>query len=120
MNVVLNGTLFSTVLHPPSVSVTVTLQQLYKLKTAKVFDRSKCRSPDSEDDPFAIQHINLCEETRLLLVAGHTHLMLFKYSKSDSSIDVTVSTASRCFMTLLHDFALSYMTSYLLSVDQCV
>ena len=68
----------------------MTLQQLYKLKTAKVFDRNKCRSPDNEDDPFAIQHIYLCEETRLLLVAGHTHLILFKYSKTDSSIDLTV------------------------------
>ena len=68
----------------------MTLQQLYKLKSAKMFDRSKCR-PDSEEDPFAIQHIYLCEDTRLLLLAGHTHVVLFRYSKSDSVIDLIVS-----------------------------
>ena len=68
-----------------------TLQVLYKVKTAKVFDKSKCRSPDSDDDPFAIQHIQLCLESRLLVVAGITHAILFRFSKQESSsVDPTV------------------------------
>ena len=68
-----------------------TLQVLYKVKTAKVFDKSKCRLPDSDDDPFAIQHIQLCLESRLLVVAGITHVILFRFSKQESSsIDPTV------------------------------
>ena len=68
-----------------------TLQVLYKVKTAKVFEKSKCRLPDSDDDPFAIQHIQLCLESRLLVVAGITHVILFRFSKQESSsIDPTV------------------------------
>lgn len=70
---------------------TVTLLVLYKLKTAKVFERSKCRSPDPDDDPFAIQHLQLCTESRLLVVAGLTHIILFRFSKTENSIDPPVS-----------------------------
>lgn len=42
-----------------------TLQILYKLKTAKIFERPRTRSLDStDDDPLAIQVISLCAESR--------------------------------------------------------
>ena len=69
----------------------VSLQVLYKLKTAKVFERHKCRKPDPEDDPFAIQHIHLCMESRLLVVAGLTHCILFHFTKQETACEVSVS-----------------------------
>jgi hypothetical protein len=40
----------------------VTLQVLYKLKTAKIFEKPKKESQD--DDPFAVYLIYLCPESR--------------------------------------------------------
>ncbi|CAG5117349.1 unnamed protein product, partial [Candidula unifasciata] len=68
----------------------VTLQFLYKLKTAKVFEKPKRLSQDKEDDPFAIQMIFLCLESRMLCVAGPTHCALFRFSKQEISVE-TVS-----------------------------
>ncbi|XP_076058253.1 syntaxin-binding protein tomosyn isoform X2 [Oratosquilla oratoria] len=67
----------------------VSLQVLYKLKTAKVFEKPRTRSIDGDEDPFAIQHISLCPESRLLCVAGATvHLILFKYCKQETYSEV--------------------------------
>ncbi|XP_056630507.1 syntaxin-binding protein 5 isoform X1 [Diorhabda sublineata] len=68
-----------------------TLQVLYKLKTAKVFEKPKARSLESEDEPFAIEIISLCPESRKLCVAGaSSHVILFTYKKTDSFDEVTV------------------------------
>lgn len=63
-----------------------TLQILYKLKTAKIFERPRTRSMDgNDDDPLAIQMISLCPESRRLCVAGASgHVILFKFRKSES------------------------------------
>ncbi|XP_069687283.1 syntaxin-binding protein 5 isoform X2 [Periplaneta americana] len=63
-----------------------TLQVLYKLKTAKVFEKPRSRSVDGTDeDPFAIQLISLCPESRKLCVAGaSSHVVLFKFRKLES------------------------------------
>ncbi|XP_042869439.1 syntaxin-binding protein 5-like isoform X1 [Penaeus japonicus] len=67
----------------------VSLQVLYKLKTAKVFEKPRTRSIDGDEDPFAIQHIFLCPESRLFCVAGATaHVILFKYSKQETTGEV--------------------------------
>ncbi|XP_023722395.2 syntaxin-binding protein 5 isoform X4 [Cryptotermes secundus] len=62
------------------------LQVLYKLKTAKVFEKPRSRSVDGVDeDPFAIQLISLCPESRKLCVAGaSSHVILFKFRKLES------------------------------------
>ncbi len=78
----------------------VTLQVLYKLKTSKVFERHKCRSPDVEEDPFAIQQISMCSESRLMCVAGLTHVLLFTFSKKESSVECTVSTWSTYYLNI--------------------
>ncbi|XP_052807646.1 syntaxin-binding protein 5-like isoform X3 [Mya arenaria] len=67
----------------------VTLQVLYKLKTAKLFEKPKNRVLEGqEDDPFAIYMIYLDQESRLLTLAGATHVMLFKFSKSEATLEV--------------------------------
>ncbi|CAG9861179.1 unnamed protein product [Phyllotreta striolata] len=68
-----------------------TLQVLYKLKTAKVFEKPKSRSLESEDDPFAVQILSLCPESRKLCVAGaSSHVILFTYKKTETADEVTV------------------------------
>ena len=70
----------------------VLLQILYKLKTAKIFEKPKAKSLDGQDDdPFAIQQIALCAESRLLCVANaSSHVLLFRFSKSESMTEVPV------------------------------
>lgn len=71
--------------------LTVSLQFLYKLKTAKVFEKPKKPSEDKDDDPFAIQSIFLCLESRILCVAGPTHCVVFRFSKQETSVEIVVS-----------------------------
>lgn len=67
----------------------VTLQVLYKVKSAKLFEKPKCKNSEgTDDDPFAIQMIQLCRESRMLCVAGATHVMLFKFNKQESQHEV--------------------------------
>ncbi|CAH0553963.1 unnamed protein product [Brassicogethes aeneus] len=68
-----------------------TLQVLYKLKTAKVFEKPKSRSLDSEEDPFAVEIISLCPESRKLCIAGaSSHVILFTYQKKEVTDEITV------------------------------
>ncbi|XP_065169293.1 syntaxin-binding protein 5 isoform X4 [Atheta coriaria] len=68
-----------------------TLQVLYKLKSAKVFEKPNKRSLDSDEEPFAVQLISLCPESRKLAVAGaSSYVILFTYNKKDANDDVTV------------------------------
>ena len=71
--------------------IAVTLQFLYKLKTAKVFERHKAKSSDEDDDPYALQHLHLCPESRILCVAGATHVVIFRFSKQEANVDTPVS-----------------------------
>ncbi|KAL8621917.1 hypothetical protein ACOMHN_046121 [Nucella lapillus] len=66
----------------------VSLQILYKLKTAKIFDKPKRGSESQDDDPFAIQIIFLCPESRRLCVAGASHVMLFRFCKQELTLEV--------------------------------
>ncbi|KAL6445030.1 hypothetical protein ACFW04_002154 [Cataglyphis niger] len=66
-----------------------TLQVLYKLKTAKLFEKTRTRSIDAEEDPLAIQLIFLCPESRKLAIAGSgKHIVLFKFKKVESMSEV--------------------------------
>jgi syntaxin-binding protein 5 len=72
----------------------VTLQVLYKLKTAKVFEKPRSKpekGQELDEDPFAIQNIYLDAESRLMTIAGLTHVLVFKFSKQESIIDLPVS-----------------------------
>ncbi|CAL7951262.1 unnamed protein product [Xylocopa violacea] len=72
-----------------------TLQVLYKLKTAKLFEKGRTRSIDSEEDPLAIQLIFLCPESRKLAIAGSgRHVVLFKFKKVESMSEVVTLEVS--------------------------
>lgn len=72
----------------------VMLQVLYKLKTAKVFERARSREekPNAdivEEDPFAIQTLSWCPESRMLCVAGvSAHVIIYKFSKQEITTEV--------------------------------
>uniref|UniRef100_A0A8C5WI82 Syntaxin-binding protein 5-like n=1 Tax=Leptobrachium leishanense TaxID=445787 RepID=A0A8C5WI82_9ANUR len=72
----------------------ITLQVLYKLKTAKVFEKSRNKEdkPNTDivdEDPYAIQMISWCPESRMLCVAGvSAHVIVYRFSKQEVSTDV--------------------------------
>ncbi|XP_058805122.1 syntaxin-binding protein 5 isoform X7 [Phymastichus coffea] len=66
-----------------------TLQVLYKLKTAKLFEKNRTRSLDNEEDPLAIQLIFLCPESRkLAIAAAGRHVVFFKFKKAEGMSEV--------------------------------
>ncbi|XP_072187425.1 syntaxin-binding protein 5 isoform X4 [Excalfactoria chinensis] len=72
----------------------ITLQVLYKLKTAKVFEKSRNKDdrPNTDivdEDPYAIQIISWCPESRMLCVAGvSAHVIIYRFSKQEVTTEV--------------------------------
>ncbi|XP_048830044.1 syntaxin-binding protein 5 isoform X2 [Brienomyrus brachyistius] len=72
----------------------IMLQVLYKLKTAKVFEkyRTKEDKPGTDivdEDPFAIQTISWCLESRMLCVAGvSAHVLIYRFSQQEVTSEV--------------------------------
>ncbi|XP_049612591.1 syntaxin-binding protein 5a isoform X2 [Syngnathus scovelli] len=72
----------------------IMLQVLYKLKTAKVFDRSRSKEDKggadaSDEDPFAIQLMSWCAESRMLCVAGvSANIIVYRFSKLEVTTEV--------------------------------
>uniref|UniRef100_A0AAV2K998 Syntaxin-binding protein 5-like n=1 Tax=Knipowitschia caucasica TaxID=637954 RepID=A0AAV2K998_KNICA len=72
----------------------IMLQVLYKLKTAKVFDRNRSKEDKgstevSDEDPFAIQILSWCPESRMLCVAGvSANLLIYRFSKLEVTTEV--------------------------------
>ncbi|XP_061610027.1 syntaxin-binding protein 5a isoform X4 [Phyllopteryx taeniolatus] len=72
----------------------IMLQVLYKLKTAKVFDRSRSKEDKggaeaSDEDPFAIQLMAWCAESRMLCVAGvSANIIVYRFSKLEVTTEV--------------------------------
>nr|XP_033498159.1 syntaxin-binding protein 5 isoform X4 [Epinephelus lanceolatus] len=70
------------------------LQVLYKLKTAKVFERARGKEEKAntdivEEDPFAIQTLSWCPESRMLCVAGvSAHFIIYRFSKQEITTEV--------------------------------
>uniref|UniRef100_A0A8C1PGK0 Syntaxin-binding protein 5-like n=1 Tax=Cyprinus carpio TaxID=7962 RepID=A0A8C1PGK0_CYPCA len=66
------------------------LQLLLKLKTSKVFEKPKSgdvgRSAELvEEDPYAVQMISWCPQSRILCVVGiSAHVILYRFSKHDA------------------------------------
>lgn len=64
-------------------------QVLYKLKTAKVFERPRGKEDKPsvdivEEDPFAVQTLSWCPESRMLCVAGvSAHVIIYRFSKQE-------------------------------------
>ncbi|XP_039673748.1 syntaxin-binding protein 5-like isoform X4 [Perca fluviatilis] len=71
----------------------ITLQMLYKLKTSKAFEKpkpSEGRAADLvEDDPFAIQMVSWCPQSRIFCVVGiSAHIILYRFSKYDANTQI--------------------------------
>uniref|UniRef100_A0A673LGA5 Syntaxin-binding protein 5-like n=1 Tax=Sinocyclocheilus rhinocerous TaxID=307959 RepID=A0A673LGA5_9TELE len=67
---------------------------LYKLKTAKVFEKPRGKEEKSsteivDEDPFAIQILSWCPESRVLCVAGVSALVIvYRFSKQEVTTEV--------------------------------
>ncbi|XP_040453116.1 syntaxin-binding protein 5 isoform X8 [Falco naumanni] len=72
----------------------ITLQVLYKLKTAKVFEKSRNKDDKQntdivDEDPYAIQIISWCPESRMLCIAGvSAHVIIYRFSKQEVTTEV--------------------------------
>jgi hypothetical protein len=77
-------------------SSSLSLQVLYRLKTSKVFDKTRVKNsrvdgvePSLMDDNskhLSVQRLAMCPEGRLLAVAGASgHVILFKFRRQESS-----------------------------------
>ena len=101
----------AVIVEPRADVVSVGLHMLYKLKTSKLFDESyRCRAAVNDDDdefPFAVHRMHVCVDSRLLCVAGNSHVVLFNFSKLDASIDCPV----RHHSFILHALYSPTMTS---------
>uniref|UniRef100_A0A8C6VVL7 Syntaxin binding protein 5b (tomosyn) n=1 Tax=Nothobranchius furzeri TaxID=105023 RepID=A0A8C6VVL7_NOTFU len=78
------------------------LQVLYKLKTAKVFERARGKEEKPtadivDEDPFAIQTLSWCPESRMLCVAGvSAHVIVYRFSKQDITTEVLLEVRMQC------------------------
>ncbi|XP_044526004.1 syntaxin-binding protein 5-like isoform X3 [Gracilinanus agilis] len=72
----------------------ITLQMLYKLKTSKVFEKQKIgdgkqTSEIVEEDPYAIQMIYWCPESRIFCVAGvSAYVIVYKFSRHEITTEI--------------------------------
>ncbi|XP_061648530.1 syntaxin-binding protein 5-like isoform X13 [Phyllopteryx taeniolatus] len=71
----------------------ITLQMLYKLKTSKVFEKPKPNEGRAaelvDDDPFAVQMVSWCPQSRIFCVVGiSSHIILYRFSKYDANTQI--------------------------------
>ncbi|XP_069058811.1 syntaxin-binding protein 5-like isoform X5 [Pleurodeles waltl] len=72
----------------------ITLQMLYKLKTSKVFEKlkpgdGKQTAEIVEEDPFAIQMISWCPESRIFCVAGvSAYVIIYRFSRQEVTTEI--------------------------------
>ncbi|XP_042077726.1 syntaxin-binding protein 5-like isoform X15 [Haplochromis burtoni] len=71
----------------------ITLQMLYKMKTSKVFEKPKAGEGRAaelvEEDPFAIQMVSWCPQSRMFCVVGiSAHIILYRFSKYDANTQI--------------------------------
>lgn len=64
---------------------------MYRIKTSKLFEKLKPRGDIEDEDVLAIQHIYIDEESRLLTLAAAHHIILYNYSKKETTADISVS-----------------------------
>ncbi|NWS45778.1 STXB5 protein, partial [Probosciger aterrimus] len=87
----------------------VTLQVLYKLKTAKVFEKSRNKEDRLntdivDEDPYAIQIISWCPESRMLCIAGvSAHVIIYRFSKQEVTTEI-IPVITIIFNEMRHTF----------------
>lgn len=89
---------------PPSTAM---LQVLYKLKTAKVFDRNRSREDKgggeaADEDPFAIQLMAWCPESRVLGISGvSANVIIYRFSKLEVTTEVVQVGSRKHFLMII-------------------
>ncbi|TNN88741.1 Syntaxin-binding protein 5-like [Liparis tanakae] len=73
--------------------IIVTGYMLYKLKTSKAFEKPKPAEGRAaefvEEDPFAIQMVSWCPQSRIFCVVGiSAHIILYRFSKYDANTQI--------------------------------
>ncbi|NXF49001.1 STB5L protein, partial [Oceanites oceanicus] len=72
----------------------ITLQMLYKLKTSKAFEKQKLGEGKAtaeivEEDPFAVQMMYWCPESRIFCVAGvSAYVVVYRFSKHEVNTEI--------------------------------
>ncbi|XP_020494090.1 syntaxin-binding protein 5-like isoform X9 [Labrus bergylta] len=71
----------------------ITLQMLYKMKTSKVFEKPKPGEGRAaelvEEDPFAVQMVSWCPQSRMFCVVGiSAHIILYHFSKYEANTQI--------------------------------
>nr|XP_020645145.1 syntaxin-binding protein 5-like isoform X1 [Pogona vitticeps] len=72
----------------------ITLQKVYKLKTSKVFEKHKVEGKPAgeivEEDPFAVQLMYWCPESRIFCVAGvSAYVIVYRFSKHEVNTEIS-------------------------------
>ncbi|XP_069744560.1 syntaxin-binding protein 5-like isoform X3 [Narcine bancroftii] len=73
----------------------ITLQVLYKLKSSKVFEKQNVKDGKQtaeivEEDPYAIQMISWCPESRIICVVGiSAHVIVYRFSKHEVTAEIS-------------------------------
>ncbi|NXA10587.1 STB5L protein, partial [Sapayoa aenigma] len=82
------------VVHWGEFHLVITLQMLYKLKTSKVFEKQKpgegkATAEIVEEDPFAVQMMYWCPESRIFCVAGvSAYVIVYRFSKHEVNTEI--------------------------------
>ena len=95
------------------------MQLLYKLKTAKLFEKPKNKhqsgsslnegNSGENDDPFAIEQIAFCPDSRYLCVAGaSSHVIVFKFNKQENQAEIFVRFSSNRYFFLISNSFLMF------------
>lgn len=76
---------------------------LYKLKTSKVFEKPKPGEGRAaelvEEDPFAVQMVSWCPQSRIFCVVGiSAHIILYRFSKYEANTQIVVSKVTVLLM----------------------
>uniref|UniRef100_A0A8D1K6T6 Syntaxin-binding protein 5-like n=1 Tax=Sus scrofa TaxID=9823 RepID=A0A8D1K6T6_PIG len=72
----------------------ITLQMLYKLKTSKVFEKQKVGEGKQtceivEEDPYAVQMMYWCPESRIFCVSGvSAYVIIYKFSRHEITTEI--------------------------------
>lgn len=78
---------------------------LYKLKSSKVFEKPKTAEGRAaelvEEDPFAVQMVSWCPQSRIFCVVGiSAHIILYRFSKYEGNNQIVVSEKETPRMTV--------------------
>lgn len=75
-----------------SKQLTVAFQFMCKFSTTKIFDRERVKeSSEMDDEPYAIQDIILCMNSRTLVISGAAgYVIMYKFNVKETTAELSV------------------------------